>query len=111
MEEFKTRLVIYARTAHDMGHTRFEDYCGLSHGTISAIKASGPSASTLERILVKCPDLNARWLITGDGEMLEKKEAPVMDTDAKQAIYDLTLENVRLKKRIAELEGKGAVAV
>ena len=102
---------MYAREIHNMGHTRFEDYCGIPHGTVSAIKASGPSALTLARILVKCPDLNARWLITGEGEMLEKKEAPVMDTDAKQAIYDLTLENVRLRKRIAELEGKGAKAV
>ena len=33
-------------------------------------------------------------------------ETQVMDVDAKQAIYDLTLENTRLKKRIAELEGK-----
>ena len=94
-----------------MGQTRFEDYCGLSRGIINKIGEAGPSATTLMKVLRSCPDLNARWLITGEGEMLEKKEAPVMDTDAKKAIYDLALENVRLKKRVAELEGKGAVAV
>lgn len=94
-----------------MGYNKFEEYCGLSSGIIAKIGPKGLSADAIGKILNRCPDLNARWLITGDGEMLEKKEAPVMDTDAKQAIYDLTLENVRLKKRIAELEGKGAVAV
>ena len=111
MEDFKTRLVKYAREAHDMGQTRFEGFCGISSGIINKIGPKGLSADVLGKILLKCPDLNARWLITGEGEMLEKKEAPVMYTDAKQAIYDLTLENVRLRKRIAELEGKGAKAV
>lgn len=102
---------MYAREVHDMGQNRFEEYCGISRGTINNIGPKGIGTMILSKILVKCPDLNARWLITGGGEMLEKKEAPVMDTDAKQAIYDLTLENVRLRKRIAELEGKGAKAV
>ena len=107
MEDFKTRLVAYARQAHDLGMTRFEEYCEISSGIISKIGAKGLSAAILAKILIKCPDLNARWLITGEGEMLERKP----DTDAKQAIYDLTIENIRLKKRLAELEGKGAVAV
>lgn len=111
MEDFKTRLVTYAREVHNKGYNRFEEYCGLSSGIISKIGPKGLGADAIAKILNKCPDLNARWLITGEGEMLEKKEAPVMDTDAKQAIYDLTLENVRLRKRIAELEGKGAKAV
>lgn len=111
MEDFKTRLGAYAREVHNMGQTRFEEFCGMTRGIINKIGPKGMSADLLRKILLKCPDLNARWLITGEGEMLEKKQAPVMDTDAKQAIYDLTLENVRLKKRIAELEGKGAVAV
>lgn len=111
MKDFKTRLVSYAREVHDMGQNRFEEFCSITVGTINKIGPKGLGAENICKILLKCPDLNARWLITGEGEMLEKKEAPVMDTDAKQAIYDLTLENVRLKKRIAELEGKGAVAV
>ena len=104
MEDFKTRLMAYARNAHDMGQTRFEEFCGINRGTINSIGPKGLGAAMISEILIKCPDLNARWLITGEGEMLERKP----DADAKQAIYDLTIENLRLKKKIAELEGKGA---
>ena len=30
-----------------------------------------PGASFIEKLLLNFPDLNARWLLTGDGEMLE----------------------------------------
>ena len=65
---------------------------------------------TLETILLladKFPEISMEWLLRGNGEMLFTF-AP--NNDAKQAIYDLTLENTRLKKRIAELEGKKSVA-
>lgn len=48
-----------------MGQTRFEDYCGLAHGTISAIKEKGPTASVLMRIAVKCPELDMNYLFRG----------------------------------------------
>ena len=70
MKEFKERLELFAKTQYNMGQTRFEDYCGLAHGTISAIKANGPSASVVTRVAVKCPELNLNWLFRGDGEML-----------------------------------------
>ena len=53
-----------------MGQTRFEDKCNLGHGTISAIKSAGPSASVITRISSACPELNLNWLFTGAGEML-----------------------------------------
>lgn len=53
-----------------MGQTRFEDYCGLSHGTISSIKVKGPSADIIMKISSKCPELNLNWLFRGDGEMV-----------------------------------------
>lgn len=49
------------------------------------------------------PQLSLEWLIRGVGEMERK---PDINSDARQAIYDLTIENTRLKKRLAELEGK-----
>jgi len=60
---------MFARIRYKMGQTRFEDYCGLAHGTISAIKAKGPSASVVTRIAVSCPELNMNWLFTGIGPM------------------------------------------
>lgn len=50
MEDLKQRLIDFARVRYDMGQTRFEDLCGLGHGTISAIKSNGPSASVIIRI-------------------------------------------------------------
>lgn len=88
MQAFKERLETYARTRHGMGQTRFEDYCGLAHGTISAIKANGPSASVVTRIAVRCPDLNMNWLFRGDGEMLNGIAVP----GAKPAV---NMENVQ----------------
>lgn len=70
MEEFKQRLMQFARNQYDMGQTKFEDYCGINRGTISDIKVNGPSALNLQRIAVKCPELNLNWLFRGDGQML-----------------------------------------
>ena len=70
MKEFKERLELFAKTQYNMGQTRFEDYCGLAHGTISAIKANGPSASVVTRIAVNCTELNLNWLFRGTGEMI-----------------------------------------
>lgn len=32
-----------------------------------------PGASFIEKLLISFPDLNARWLLTGQGEMIETK--------------------------------------
>ena len=74
MEEFKQRLMQFARNQYDMGQSKFEDYCGINRGTISDIKVNGPSALNLQRIAVKCPELNMNWLFRGEGQMLN--EAP-----------------------------------
>ncbi len=91
MQDFKERLERYSREVLGMGQTRFEDYCGLAHGTISAIKASGPSASIITRISVKCPDLNLNWLFRGEdgGEMIVGKgedNAPAMVSVSPNAV-------------------------
>ena len=75
MEKFKQRLIDFARARYDMGQTRFEEYCGLAHGTISAIKAAGPSASAVTKISSACPELNLNWLFTGAGKMLKGDDA------------------------------------
>ena len=70
MQDFKKRLVEFARVRYDMGQTRFEEMCGIHPGTISAIKSNGPTASIVTKIAIKCPELNLNWLFRGDGEML-----------------------------------------
>jgi len=93
MEDLKERLVLFARQKYGMGHTKFEDYCGLGHGTISAIKSNGPSASVIIRIATACPELNLNWLFRGTGEMIlgepqqeEKKVAPLADVHHNEQV-------------------------
>ena len=38
-----------------------------------------PGAAFIEKLLVSFPDLDARWLITGDGEMLTEGEVSVKE--------------------------------
>ena len=70
MQEFKKRLVEFARIQYDMGQTRFEEMCGIHPGTISAIKSNGPTASVITKIAFKCPELNLNWLFRGSGDMI-----------------------------------------
>ena len=69
MQEFKKRLVEFARAQYNMGQTRFEEKCGIHPGTISAIKSNGPTASVITKIAIACPELNLNWLFRGTGEM------------------------------------------
>ena len=66
---FKERLVEYARKRHNMGMTYFERKTGISSGSISKIK-DGLSTGNLMKIAKTCPDLNIRWLLIGEGNML-----------------------------------------
>lgn len=93
MEEFKQRLIDYARSVYDMGQTRFEDKCGLAHGTIAAIKASGPSASVIMRIAAACPELNLNWLFRGDGSW-RVTETPVNAKSPSVTIGSIQTVNI-----------------
>lgn len=65
----KERLLDYLKF-RGIGQNAFENLCGLSLGTISKINL-GLRGDKLAQIAVACPDLNIRWLLTGDGEMLK----------------------------------------
>ena len=94
MEKFKQRLIDFARSRYDMGQTRFEDYCGLAHGTISAIKAAGPSASAVTKISTACPELNLNWLFRGEGEMVLVEPAPAPPPSPAVSIGTIQTVNI-----------------
>lgn len=98
MEKFKQRLIDFARARYDMGQTRFEDYCGLAHGTISAIKAAGPSASAITKISAACPELNLNWLFRGEGEMIlgESTTFPSSSSPAVQTVQIGSIQTVNI---------------
>lgn len=64
----KERLLKYLRY-RKMGQNSFEDMCGLASGVINKLNL-GFRSDKLALIAEKCPDLNIRWLITGEGDML-----------------------------------------
>lgn len=74
--ELKSRLIEFARKQYDLGQNRFEEHCGIPRGTINNIKnGGGISTNTLTKIIVQCPELNTGWLLTGEGEMLNKQDS------------------------------------
>lgn len=72
--DFKERLIFFAREQYNMGMTRFEQYTDVSSGLIAHM-SKGISTVNLAKIAEKCPELNLRWLLLGEGEMIEQKDA------------------------------------
>ena len=66
----KERLLRYLKHLK-MGQNAFETHCGLSLGTISKINL-GLRGDKIAQIAEACPDLNIRWLLTGEGKMLSE---------------------------------------
>lgn len=64
----KERLIQYLKNK-GIGRNKFEKAAGISVGYISNLKSS-PGADILVKILNAAPDLNRRWLLTGEGDML-----------------------------------------
>ena len=72
----------------------------------------GLSVERIARILHTCPDLNAEWLMTGNGDMLKKVwrgDKIIPDMTMEQVLSrdeKLIRDNERLLVRIEELEKK-----
>lgn len=115
--DLKTRLVAYARERFDYGQNKFEEYCGISRGTINAIPdGGGISTKSLTKIALACPDLDLRWLLTGERTQLE--EMPVRTekvADSAPEVVNPSADEVAFYRRLIEsqqrtielLAGKG----
>ena len=74
MGNFKERLMFFVKTQYDEGQKAFEERCGLSNGQINKM-GNGANSSTLSKIAEICPQLNLRWLILGEGQMLNESSS------------------------------------
>lgn len=93
---------------------------GLSKGllTNALSKKQGLTTSTLERLLIAYPMLNANWLIVGQGEMLlpspeEAKPAPTTTQkhlDNLQTLQDQCVEMIRQIQQMKQKEQADADA-
>lgn len=87
---------------------------GLCQGLLSNAfsKKQGLTTSTLERLLLAYPMLNANWLITGQGQMLlanEKQGGVANPSSAQQHLQDLqTLQDqcIEMIKQIQSMKQK-----
>ena len=84
---------------------QYMDYKSISAGELSSrleVQRSNishilngrnkPGASFIEKLLLNFPDLNARWLLTGSGEMIESSIASKAESIKEQT--DATLDKV-----------------
>ena len=90
MEEFKKRLLEFIKMRYGIGQNKFEEYCGLNHGTISSIKVKGPSAEIVAKISNRCPELNLNWLFRGEagGSMLNTQEDKTVAIKPQNDVHD-----------------------
>ncbi|MCG6187775.1 helix-turn-helix domain-containing protein [Maribellus maritimus] len=74
---------------------KFIDYKGIAAGELASVLEvqrsnishilngrNKPGASLIEKMLVVFPELNARWLLTGEGSMIEKAEEQLVKSEA-----------------------------
>lgn len=87
---------------------------GLCQGLLTNAfnKKQGLTTSTLERLLIAFPMLNANWLITGQGEMLiaEKSQEQTANPSALQAhlqnLQTLQDQCIEMIKQIQQMKQK-----
>ena len=55
------------------------DTIGVQRSNVSHVVngRNNPSSSFIEKLLLTFPELNARWLITGEGDMVSQSDEPV----------------------------------
>lgn len=92
--ETRERLKLYLSTI-GISEGNFEKEAGLSTGFVSKVGDSIRKKS-LEKILLKFPDLNTSWLLTGEGSMLKsdinnKDEVKAMKPESDDEIMYVRL--------------------
>ena len=92
----KQRLIQYLKFKK-IGQTKFEEMAGLSRGYITNLRKE-PTTSKLLMILSAAPDLNRRWLETGEGEMLTGSDVtPVRQSELEE--YETTKNGTKFYRR------------
>lgn len=99
----KQRLIKFYE-AKGLSKSEFERLCGLSNGYIDKLRHS-PSATKLESIYLRFPDLNKVWLLTGDGEMLTKSPADIPGVMRASELDAAPMEHTRSAVRLSSIPG------
>lgn len=80
----------------DMGQNAFEKEVGIANGYLAS-KSKSISSDTIEKVLMRYPDINLKWLFTGKGSML-KSSYEKLDIDFQdEQVQDSSLLRVLVK--------------
>lgn len=119
----KQRLITFIKYK-GLSQAKFEKAIGVSNGFVNNISKS-IGAEKMQRILSVYPELNSKWLLLGEGEMLktEEFENPMVQKTAdlldklvasmeatiesqKQVIEAQKAEIERLQRALSDMEAK-----
>ncbi len=84
----KERLITFMKQK-GISHRKFETEVGLSNGYLSKL-VNSPTATKLQMIISTYPDLNDKWLLTGEGPMLRtpiEKTVPEVTPDTGKPFF------------------------
>ena len=84
-----------------LNDNRLTVLAGLKIGIINSARKrqKGMGPDNIEKILLVCKDLNARWLLTGEGEMLSITES----TSNTELTSFLKIQNKELQEKVERL--------
>ena len=111
-ETFIDRLDRYKEYA-GLNDNQITVRCGLTVGIIKSARKRGSSLSgeNIEKFLNVFKDINARWLLTGEGEMIQNDEVFAVNNDSltlylRKENKELKSKNEELNREIGKLEGQ-----
>ena len=97
---------------------QYMDYKNISAGELSSILGvqrsnishilngrNKPGASFIEKLLLASPDLNARWLFTAEGEMVEKADEKVKEPEIRAKNIISASQNIPFTDNIPDRKG------
>ena len=82
----KERIVIFIKSSN-LTQRGFEQAAGLSNGYLKSLRKS-PTVDKMQSIIHAFPQLNQDWLLTGEGEMLNKTENSVISKTETTTDYE-----------------------
>lgn len=104
MKTFIDRFDEYMNYA-GLNDNRVTVQAGITVGLIGSARKRGKSLSgeNIGKILYEYKDLNARWLLTGEGEMLYK-EANIPISDNSDLILNMFNKVIQLQEELKRVE-------
>lgn len=102
--------ILYLSEYYNLSKEYFFENIGMSYGSFKGSAKERPlNSDAIENILTKYPEINAHWLITGKGEMLNEKEYSNMNTESMSSgaeILDQLKKEVEHLRKTNELLSK-----